>query len=101
MRNTLTCLLLGALVALSPACIMLDSDSGRQGYTECGDFLASSPFEKNYCQPGQYCFDATWSDCRPGCTSNQNCAEDQRCVKADGENLGTCQNAKRPATNPR
>jgi hypothetical protein len=90
-----------ALALLSPACLISD-DGEDQGYTECGDFLSGGVFESNYCQPGQYCVDPTFSECADGCLSNENCAEDQRCVKGDGTNLGTCQNAvKHPATQPR
>lgn len=44
------------------------------------------------CQAGQYCADQTLADCQNGCLSNDNCASDQTCEKADGEDVGTCQN---------
>jgi hypothetical protein len=94
-------LLLAAALLLSPACLIAD-DGDEQGYTECGDFLAGGVFEENYCQPGTHCVDPTFSECAEGCLSNENCAEDQRCVKRDGTNVGTCQNqGKAPASNPR
>ncbi len=85
-------------------CVVIEGDDeqDRQGYTECGDFLAPSDKDYNWCPPGQYCADPTFSECISGCLSNENCAEDQRCIKADGDNVGTCQNEiKRPASNPR
>jgi hypothetical protein len=39
--------------------------------------------------------------CNNGCLSNDNCAADQRCVKSDDEDRGTCQNSKRPTDDPR
>jgi len=58
------------------------------GFTACGDFPAGPVT----CQPGQYCEDAIFSNCEPGCLSNLNCAADQTCIKDSGENIGTCQN---------
>lgn len=101
MRPQLAKLALAATLLLTPACLIAE-DGEEQGYTECGDFLAAGVFEKNYCQPGQYCDDPTFSECVDGCLSNENCAEDQRCVKADGTQIGACQNkGKHPATEPR
>ena len=89
------------LVGLTQGCLILGQDDKPEGYTECGDFFAPVG-EKNYCQPGQYCDDPTFSECRAGCFSNENCAEDQRCVKADGTQIGSCQaTIKRPASEPR
>ena len=62
------------------------SDTSVQGFTPCGDF-PSGPVDS---QPGQYCADATFSECVPGCTSAVNCAEGQRCVKPAGESVGDC-----------
>ncbi|WIG99190.1 hypothetical protein KGD87_08360 [Myxococcus sp. SDU36] len=59
----------------------------QKGYTECGGFMGDDP-----CQPGQYCADATFSECVPGCTSDVNCARNQECVKESGEQVGTCLN---------
>ncbi len=73
----------------------------EQGYTECGDFLAD-PGQDILCPPGQYCDDPIFSACADGCLSNENCADDQRCVKADGTQVGSCQaEIKRPASEPR
>lgn len=61
----------------------------QQGFTSCGNFpdmVAKS------CQPGQYCADAAFSECKAGCLSNVNCASDQTCQKAAGETTGACQN---------
>lgn len=74
-----------ACLALLGACA---SDTSDQGYTPCGDF-PSGPVE---CQPGQYCVDATFSECSPGCTSDVNCAAEQMCLKFPGESVGDCVN---------
>lgn len=96
---------LGAVMILGSGCLVLGddilNDEKEQGFTECGDFLADLG-DNIYCQPGQYCDDPTFSECLEGCLSNENCAEDQRCVKADGDQVGSCQaEIKRPASNPR
>lgn len=98
----------GALVlsVLASGCLVFNEgpllgNSPEQGYTECGDFLAD-PGEDILCPPGRYCEDPTFSECVDGCLSNENCAEDQRCVKADGKQIGSCQaEIKRPASEPR
>lgn len=76
----------------TPACLLLDGpvlwDSPEPGYTECGDFVSNGTV---YCTPNQYCEDPTFSECALGCLSNDNCADDQRCVKSDGTDIGTCQ----------
>jgi hypothetical protein len=61
----------------------------EQGYTECGEFMSDGP---ELCQPGQYCVDPTFSECRPGCTSDENCARNQVCVKERYEQVGICHN---------
>ena len=76
------------------ACAVLGTTGCRlgpleQGYTECGEFLSEGPA---LCQPGQYCLDATFSECRPGCTSDENCARNQTCVKGRTEQVGICHN---------
>lgn len=84
------CIALGALWAagLVGCTSSQPSPTARQGFTACGEF-PSGPVE---CQPGQYCADATFSRCEPGCTSDVNCAESQTCVKASGESVGDCVN---------
>ena len=76
------------------ACVVVGATGCRiapleQGYTECGEFQSVGPA---ICQPGQYCVDATFSDCRPGCTSDENCARNQTCVKEWDEQVGICHN---------
>lgn len=61
--------------------------SSANGVTACGNNLR----EDVKCQAGQYCEDQTLSICTDGCLSNTNCADDQECIKADGENKGSCQ----------
>lgn len=99
--------MLAMALGAAPGCVFIDegpfgaSQADEQGYTECGDFFAD-PGDHIYCQPGQYCVDPTFSECEAGCLSNENCAEDQRCVKGDGYDIGTCQaKIKRPASQPR
>ena len=103
MMSQLSALLISALIA--PGCVALGDGplfgTEDQGYTECGDFFAD-PGEDVMCPPGRYCDDPTFSECADGCLSNDNCAEDQRCVKADGTQVGACQaEIKRPASTPR
>jgi len=65
------------------------SGGSKPGFTACGDYPDNQP---KTCQPGQYCSDEKFSDCSTGCLSNVNCASDQTCVKAAGQDEGTCQN---------
>ena len=60
------------------------------GYTTCGDFFAPGN-GVNQCQPGSYCSNATFSQCTPGCLSDQNCSSEQVCQKHPGQPTGTCQ----------
>lgn len=79
-----------AVMMVMSGCLLIEDDQPpAKGHTACGDFISDGTV---FCAPGSYCVDPTFSECRPGCLSNENCAEDQRCVKADGSNLGTCQN---------
>lgn len=64
------------------------SGAGRTGITPCGNFpdqVAKS------CQASQYCQDEGFSKCAAGCLSDNNCTENQTCIKAGGANEGTCQ----------
>lgn len=63
--------------------------SSQTGLTPCGNFPDQ---QAKFCQAGQYCADMTFSECVNGCLNNANCASDQTCIKAAGENAGTCQN---------
>lgn len=74
---------------LSLLAFACDGESQPRGFTACGDF-PSGPVE---CQPGQYCADATFSECVPGCTSDVNCADSQTCVKPAGQSVGDCRNS--------
>jgi hypothetical protein len=94
------------LAALSPACLIMDDGGAEEdaldpGYTHCGDPDLEDTYRYSLCQPSQYCniYNSGW--CSPGCLSNDNCAPDQRCVKGDADDVGTCQNAKRPTDDPR
>lgn len=64
------------------------SGAGRTGITPCGNFpdqVAKS------CQASQYCQDEGFSKCAAGCLSDNNCTQNQTCIKAGGANEGTCQ----------
>ena len=64
-----------------------DNNNGSErGYTSCGTGL-----DESTCHPNQYCADDYWGDCELGCLSNDNCAEDQECVKDADEDVGSCQ----------
>ena len=100
LARTLSQLALAALaLQFSTACLILDglSEEDRPGYTACGDFLSDGTV---YCAPGSYCEDPTFSECLPGCLSNDNCNDEQRCIKSDGDNLGTCQHPKNRPDSP-
>jgi hypothetical protein len=103
--SPLKLLALGALALLAPACVLIDdSETASQplepGYTECGD--PNNEYDRySVCHPNQYCYYYKMGWCSDGCLSNDNCAQDQRCVKTDAEDRGTCQNLKRPTDDPR
>lgn len=58
------------------------------GYTACGD--PDTPSRFSVCHPSQHCSSDYFGQCSAGCLSEHNCTELQECVKASGENLGTC-----------
>lgn len=63
-------------------------DRLAQGYTPCGDYP-----DQTYgvvCHPNQYCLSHSMGWCSSGCLSNDNCAEEQTCVKKGSQNVGTC-----------
>ncbi len=64
-----------------------DADGNRTGRTECGTFGT----ETQYCEASTYCSDFTLNICSDGCTSDNNCASNQECIKESGINVGTCQ----------
>ena len=63
-----------------------NSSSARDGRTECGNDLM-----KINCEASQYCEDQNLMICTLGCLSDLNCTAAQECVKAAGENVGSCQ----------
>ena len=65
---------------------------GAEGSTPCGMF-GNDPVT---CSAGQYCADSVLALCENGCLTNDNCASDQTCIKADGEDVGSCQNNDDP-----
>lgn len=50
--------------------------------------------ETQWCQPGQYCADQTFSDCVNGCLSDVNCASNQYCEVDRRTGEGICLNAR-------
>ncbi len=60
---------------------------GGNGVTPCGMFGDQAV----NCQAGQYCSDEVLNICENGCLSNTNCADEQTCEKAAGEDVGSCQ----------
>ncbi|MEN0065398.1 MAG: hypothetical protein AAGA48_24850 [Myxococcota bacterium] len=77
------------LMLCVPACLFVDRSSDADGFTECGDF--------DECQPGTYCADATFGECLPGCTSDVNCASNQRCVDNEDDGVGVCASEQPPS----
>lgn len=58
-----------------------------QGYTPCNDY--PDPTYGVICHPNQYCGHQGMGWCFRGCLSEDNCTENQVCVK-DGRDVGTC-----------
>ena len=73
-------------LSLVLACGDDDATGMGPGFTSCGD---------NVCQPGQYCGFAMF--CSVGCTSDANCAANQRCDTANPDLSGVSQCVNRPA----
>ncbi len=74
-------------------CVAIDSMPDpnpvlEPGYTQCGD--PAKPKRYAICQPSQYCYSDYFGDCSLGCLSEDNCTENQRCEKPEGENVGVC-----------
>ena len=72
------------------------SSSGGDGTTVC----SAPSLPEVICAAGQYCADQNFQDCQNGCLSNDNCAGDQTCIKAAGEDVGSCQNNTTTPTGP-
>ncbi|WP_226994323.1 hypothetical protein [Myxococcus hansupus] len=84
MRSRFLLAVVSVFALASSACVMAPLE---QGYTDCGSFLDAEP-----CHPGQYCAESTLSRCELGCTSDENCARNQSCVKESGRQVGICLN---------
>lgn len=63
-------------------------DDLEPGYTKCGDERIPADFA--ICQPSQYCAIYREGSCASGCLSEDNCTENQQCIKQPGENVGVC-----------
>lgn len=59
-----------------------------QGYTPCNDF--PDPTYGVICHPNQYCGSQRFGTCYSGCLSEDNCTEEQVCIKRSGRNTGSC-----------
>ena len=59
-----------------------------QGYTPCNDF--PDPTNGVICHPNQYCSSQRLGICHTGCLSEDNCSEEQTCVKQSNRSIGTC-----------
>lgn len=57
------------------------------GYTPCNDY--PNPTYGVICHPNQYCGNQSFGRCYTGCLSEDNCTENQACVK-NGRSIGTC-----------
>lgn len=65
--------------------------AGRTGETACSVTASGT------CSAGQYCSE-NWKNsagCFPGCTSDANCGENERCVRCGTDDVGTCQSCSR------
>ncbi|MCA9636291.1 MAG: hypothetical protein KC420_09730 [Myxococcales bacterium] len=108
LRTLFTSTLLGVVMLAVPVACSGDDSSGSDSATS-GDTAGSTAgstgdlgegvtdctppgLPQVVCQAGQYCADSVLADCQNGCLSNDNCAADQTCEKAAGEDVGSCQN---------
>ena len=62
--------------------------SGRTGESAC-----NGPA----CNAGQYCDAEDFHTCKPGCLSDDNCAENQHCVLCGSDAIGVCRNCDQSA----
>ncbi|MEO0601699.1 MAG: hypothetical protein AAF211_09695 [Myxococcota bacterium] len=69
-------------MALTSGCLTFGTSDDEPGFTTCGSF--------DTCAPGTYCEDAAFGTCTPGCTSDVNCAANQRCVDNEDDGVGVC-----------
>jgi hypothetical protein len=53
--------------------------TGETAGTSCGT-----------CSAGQYCDTDGFNECKPGCTSDNNCGENETCVRTGTNAVGTC-----------
>ncbi len=60
-----------------PAC----GSEGRLGQSKCS---------AKTCNAGQYCDDTGFPTCTPGCTSDDNCSENEYCKRSSGSAIGVC-----------
>lgn len=60
-----------------PAC----GSTGRLGQSKCS---------AKTCNAGQYCDDTGFPTCTPGCTSDDNCSENEYCKRSSGAAIGVC-----------
>ncbi len=75
--------------------------SGGEGGTSGGGGETTPCGEMGtVCQAGQYCEDPVLQICTNGCLNDSNCASGQTCIKAAGDNEGSCQNNTTPETGP-
>lgn len=77
-----------SFLAMAFACSSGDSTgSDKSGITECGN-------EK--CQAGYHCDDPRYSQCASGCTTDNNCPHDQKCIGDICDNGGAPTNDAGP-----
>jgi hypothetical protein len=76
------------LYPVSPASDPREDRKLAQGYTPCNDF--PEPRRGVICHPNQYCAGQHLAFCASGCLSEDNCTEEQVCVKQSGYNVGSC-----------
>jgi hypothetical protein len=69
------------------------SGSGGGSSSTCGKAGRTGVTNENCgeCSAGQYCDEADYMTCKPGCTSDANCGEAERCVRCGSAPVGTCQ----------
>ena len=77
------------LLILLTGCVPAGDDRPlAQGFTPCNEL----PGERDgiICHPNQYCADPHLQWCHRGCLSDDNCSQEQICVKNRGSHLGSC-----------
>lgn len=91
LRLSMFALLCALMCSMLTGCLILDEET-EPGFVSCGDVV---------CQPGTYCSDPKFDNCRRGCVSEVNCQPRERCLKQfQNDEVGTCIREEVPPPEP-